>query len=273
MRGIAWDDKPADYLEILRHHLQDYYNVKMVIVDSPVELLAATREGLWDFVVTDWVMETEDGTEDKKIGLDLVHRLSGDLPVFVVTRQFKAIELSDFPNNVIFKSKSTLPAWMAHDIVSDLRSRGVFVDHRKVFLIKGMGSEADGSAQTLELFLEEIGLQVVTAKMDVQTEILQGLIDRMNECGAILAICTPDDLWPDGTRHVRHNVVLEIGIAVGLKRGLQRLIILQQWGPSPELKTHLPSDLSQVVSIRFYNQIEDVFGKLQSRLETLGAQI
>jgi hypothetical protein len=58
---------------------------------------------------------------------------------------------------------------------------------------------------------------------------------RINQwCGAIIAVCTADDEESCEVYQLRQDVLLEIDIeidlALGLNRGLQRLTILQQFG-------------------------------------------
>jgi predicted nucleotide-binding protein len=105
----------------------------------------------------------------------------------------------------------------------------------------------------------------------LQTEILNGLLQRMNECSAFISICTPDDKADDGTYRPRQNVLLEMGMAMGLSRGLQRLVPLQRWGPEKQDQAVLPSDLGGIVALRF-SKVENQLDALRSKLEGLGVR-
>jgi predicted nucleotide-binding protein len=48
----------------------------------------------------------------------------------------------------------------------------------------------------------------------------------------------------------RKNVLLEIGMVLGLPRGVNRLIALHGWGDTVEEQATLPSDLSGLLTLR-----------------------
>jgi len=259
------------------------YGITLEITSESKEFLRRFRDGSekWLFIVTDIYSADPPGTqtESPQVGLSIASRgVKAGLPVFVITKHpgkkeaTKTLDL--LQGDVIVKSKTTLVEWTADDIYQELSRRGLIVDKRKVFLIYGHDGAASGAREDLKVFLDhDLGLKVeAISAVDLKTEIVKGLLDKMNGCAAFLALCTADDEWHDGTRHPRENVMLEIGIALGLARGLDRLTILQRTGPkqSAELNAVLPSDLGGIVTMTFRDKIEAVFSDLKTRLGELG---
>lgn len=282
MRALAWDDEPHLYLEPLKQHLE-VYGIILEITSEPSEFLRRFRveSEKWDFIVTDIFSPDPPATpmDSPRVGLRIAKLgTQAGLPVFVITKHVdKAEALGLLSGDVIVKSKSTYVEWTADEIHQELSRRGLIVDRRKVFLIYGRDGKAMGAREKLDAFLKrDLGLKVEgMSAVNLKTEIAQGLLSKMNGCAAFVALCTPDDPWDDGTRHPRQNVMLEIGIALGLSRGLDRLSILQRIGPGqqPELNAQLPSDLHGIVTLRFYDKIEDIFPDLKQRLRELGVEI
>jgi len=277
MKALAWDDEP-EYLQLLKQHLA-MYGITLEITSDSVDFLRRFRDRSerWDFIVTDVFSKDPPGTEMESpvIGFKIAKLgVEEGLPVFVVTKHTnrrKALE--HLPGGAIVKSKTTLVEWAADDIYQELSRRGLIVDKRKVFLIYGSDGAAIGAREQLEAFLHELGLNVDgISAVNLKTEIATGLLDKMNECAAFLALCTADDEWRNGTRHPRQNVMLEIGIALGLSRGLDRLTILQRTGPdqTPALNAILPSDLSGLLTMTFRDKIDAIFPQLKQRLTELG---
>lgn len=94
----------------------------------------------------------------------------------------------------------------------------------------------------------------------------------MNNCGVIIALCTAEDQWKrDNTTHPRQNVMLEIGLAIGLWRGPERCIIRQQWGSGVDQQAVLPSDLGGLLTLRFETGVKECWNELRDRLKVLGA--
>jgi predicted nucleotide-binding protein/MinD-like ATPase involved in chromosome partitioning or flagellar assembly len=147
------------------------------------------------------------------------------------------------------------------------------VDRKKVFLIYGHDKSAPGTTGILKNFLVKHGLEVVTLSgVDFNKEIAKGLIDKMNSSAAIIAICTPDDKKGDGTFQPGQNVLLEIGMAMGLSKGVQKLTILQRWGVKEENQALLPPDLGGILTIKFEDSIEHKFDKIKKRLIDIGVE-
>ncbi|MFL5538475.1 MAG: TIR domain-containing protein, partial [Longimicrobiaceae bacterium] len=65
-------------------------------------------------------------------------------------------------------------------------------------------------------------------------------------------------------KHPRQNVLLEIGMAMGLSRGLERLIVLKHRDAT------LPSDLGGVLTLNFDDDVSATFPELETRLRELG---
>ena len=279
MKALAWDDKPQ-YLELLQRHLVRL-GIQLEIVTSETEFVERfLSEEVWDFVITDLLLEDSPVLgEDEIVGLRLASEIAASekgraLPIFVITGRYDRITPdSRLPNNVVIKSKSTSPGWQAGEIRQELSRRGLFVDRKRVFLIHGHDKTAPGATGRVGHFLRGNEIKVVTlGDSALKVEIAQGLLSKMNESGAFVAICTPDD--PAGSIwQPRPNVFLEIGLALGLSRGPQRLILLQRWGPGKEEQAVLPSDLGGLLTIRFEGEINLQFEKLTEHLRELGIEL
>ena len=275
MKALGWDDKPEEYFHALKQHLLRH-NIDMEIVEDEDEFVTKFSENDWDFIVTDLIHENAPTPgDDDRVGVRLADGVAKSvkgksMPIYVVTQHYDRLNLGDvaLPPTAILKSKSTHAGWMAGEIYEDLIRQGVYVDRRKVFLIYGHDKNAMGAKGRVEYFLNQLGISVeVIAGGNLEVEIAHGLISKMNTCAAIVAICTPDDELKNGSFHPRQNVLLEIGMAMGLSRGVNRLIILQKWGPREEDKAKLPSDLHGLIPIRFEGPVDDVFSKLEFRLK------
>jgi len=279
MRALAWDDKPDDYMQDLRRHFGTF-GIDLQIEADVGKFLEAYRSGGWQFVVTDLYLEISpaQGDLDPSHGVAVARNLSRDLAVYVVTGEYERMtrEQLGFPPGVVIKSKSTHPAWMAGEIVDDLKRRGLFYDPRRVFLIYGHDRGWTGLREKVRLFLKDDELEVIEISgVNLHTEILAGLLEKMTDCAAFIALCTPDDRI-DGTParyQPRQNVLMEIGMVLGLSRGLQRLTILQGWRPDPQHQAQLPSDLAGVVTIRMEGEFEHYHKQLRDRLIGLGVQM
>lgn len=284
IRGLAWDDRPEE-LQKLAEHLHKTYDISLEIEsdqDQFVHRFAAREHDPWDFVVVDMMLAAiHEGDAPMPVGGKLVRQIrtmSHDIPVFIITAAPELVYDVNlgisWPWFVI--SKSDLVSVMASDLQHKLAHLGVYVDRRKVFLVYGHDREAMGSREEVVDFLtKEKGLVVDTVSSeDLYTEILEGLVDRMRECAAVIIMCTPDDLCDSGQRYQpRANVLIELGLALGLKQGLKRVVILQRWGKHPKSKAVLPSDFGGVLTIRFGEYISHAFDQLTKRLKKAGLEI
>jgi predicted nucleotide-binding protein len=175
---------------------------------------------------------------------------------------------------VVIKSKSTLPVWFAKDIVENLKQKGVYVKRSRVFVIYGSDRLNPGLRSDVVGWLSRHGIQAdIIDPTTLKDQLLTGLIDRMQEAAAFVAICTPDDaVFEDGSSRKpsysqpRQNVLLEIGMVLGLPRGVNRLIALQAWGNTVEEQARFPSDLSGLLTLRVENGQVDWDGFQKSLL-------
>jgi predicted nucleotide-binding protein len=276
MRGLGWDDHPDDMAGI-KDELARYWNTELVIEKDQDEFARRLLLEEWDFVVTDLLDDNDTPYRPSEaVGARNASEAAKKVGVvFILTGTPSPVDLRvlKMPNNVILKSKDERASWLAGDIHRTLVQRGLYVEHNQVFLIYGRDVCADGATSSVHQYLDSLGLTV--CKGDVasfSTTIPSDLIKLMHPCAAFIAICTPDDPWEAGKRVPRGNVLFEMGIAVGLQRGLERLIILQKWGSKAEEQAVLPSDFGGNVPIRFYT-CENQFPILEERLKKLRVNI
>lgn len=280
MKGLAWDDNREDMEPLVKR--LERHGVFVELTDDVDDFNARLGAESWDLILTDLVNAKTGvrGEEDPHAGLRAIYQANTyakDAVIFLITHHMNVIGQGHvpLPPNVIAKSKSTYPEWLAMDIIHELRRQGVFVDRKRVFLIYGHDRKADGATGAVESYLSKHGVRVEkVAGANLTTELAAGLIDKMHRCAAILAICTPDDPAPmDGQRQPRQNVLLEVGMAMGLHRGLKRLVLLQKWGADDSERAYLPTDLSGVVTLRFATNVENAFNDLDAKLIALGVDI
>lgn len=280
MDALAWDDEPLGYIKNLAGHLKRL-GIDVTICDDEDQFIHALHDPTkkWDFVITDLVKANSPAflEDDPRIGAGIAQHVK-DIPVFLVTQHYSRFdpEKLGIPSHVVMRSKSTHPGWQAADIRDELRRRGMFTGRNKVFLIYGHDRNTPGATRAVEEHLSFLGVEVVKIKPEnLFSEIANGLVERMHDCGAIVAVCTPDDLVEDDQGKYyqpRQNVLMEIGVALGLARGMKRLTILQKYGAKPDEMARLPSDLGGVVPIRFDVGVEEKFDELESRLRKLGVK-
>lgn len=279
IRGLVWDDEAYnyDYMSNLKIRL-DRHGIEISLYDDRKLFTDALSFDEWDFVITD-LFHKELNHSNERPGVEIA-RYVADIkkskpwyPIFILTQHPEKLTREDFklPANVIFRYKDEVD-WMAYYIKEELVQRGVFVDRKAVFLIHHV--EKATHSEYAEKIKERLRLRklesVQIKSANLRTEITAGLLQKMNLCGAIIAVCTPDDEWKDGTFHPRENVMLEIGMALGLSRGFDRLIILQKIGEQKKDFAKLPSDLGGVLTIQFKESISDVFEELESKLQEIG---
>jgi hypothetical protein len=275
MNALAWDDEPNGYMADLAHYLLQFH-VKLTICAKEADFIHELNKGDWDFVITDLIREDKGGNQSP-LGAVIAQKAASQHTVFMITQHYQRIDPGKneygIPPQVIVKSKSTHPGWLAGEICEDLRKRGVYFHHKKVFLIYGHDRLADNATKNVTDYLTDSGLelQMVTPER-LFGEIANGLMERMHDCAAFVTICTPDDkVDVDGKMlyQPRQNVLFEMGMAMGLNRGLEKLVILQRWGKHVEEQAYLPSDLGGVVPIRFEGRVEDKLDDLRKKLVEL----
>ena len=282
MRALAWDDEPEPYLTSLRRFLEKYH-IDLHITTQENEFEAEFADGEWDFIVTDlWRANYPSHGEDDKLGVHLAREVANnpkgkEMPIFMVTQKYNPLSQSmveELPRNVILRSKSTSPGWMADSIYEELVRRGVYVNRKNVFLIHGHDRATDAATSTVQGFLIRNGANAIRMSGSaLWSELAEGTLKTMNNCAAFVAICTPDDNLEKGTFQPRQNVLLEIGMAMGLSRGLKRLTILQRYGNNPDEKAELPSDLGGLVPLRFAKEVRTALPDLYDRLLKLHVEL
>jgi hypothetical protein len=280
MRCLSVDDKPEEYIVDLHNNLA-HYNVECTLTTTPQEFLKRWDNEHWDFLTIDlfWV-DTPNLCDVAKHGMDLLERIKASpkgfsIPIFIVTGyQPEVQEIHDLPTNVRVKSKSTGACFLAFDLVTELRRINRWQDRSSVFLIYGRDCETPAGTEKLRLWFRDRGLtdRCVTPGTAVQ-DVSREVISAIKECGAVVALCTPDDEWADGSRHPRQNVLLEIGVALGHLGGPDRLAIVQRWGPQVGTRALLPSDLGGLITAKFESKVEEAFASLEERFRRGGLRL
>ena len=284
MHGLAWDDDPSEYMTPLAKAIR--------AIDESIVLQVTDREDAFvtqyakkrpDFVITDLAEEDASGEPDMSVGVRIAQKCAADeLPVYVITNHYDVLTPAKLglPEHVQIRSKATPPSWMAMAILDDLGKQGLRVSARRVFVIYGHDRATDGLSDSLIKFLQRRGLEVECIRgNNLDMEILDGLVSRMTGCSAVIAVCTPDDPICDPAMsriekyQPRPNVLLEMGLAMGLSRGLQRLIILQRWGDQIEKMAELPSNFGGVIPIRISGDFANAIPAILSRLSDLGVAL
>jgi predicted nucleotide-binding protein len=178
------------------------------------------------------------------------------------------------PGPVLYRSKDNMPGDLVNDIM-DFARANVF-DGRKVFLIYGHDRKSGNIRADIMRRLKDLGLDVKSITPEESMLSLSNqLIEKMSRCSGFIALCTPDDKVDEEWYQPRQNVLLEIGIVMGMGNGFERLILLQRWGSNPSERAQLPSDLAGALAIRFYdgNNYDDTLDALVRGLKERGLQI
>ncbi len=283
IRGLAWDDQPAEdnYIQRLKDALHRK-GVELTIYKNEDQFIEKAIDGKWDFLITDLYKSTrydatreDDVAHGKQVGVELlsaIQNTSIDCPIYCITHapEEAAAHLKSFPR-VLIRPKSLYPNWVADDIVRELTRLGRLLNRSKVFLIYAIGCDA---YRPIKSWLTNAGLTVERVGPGSLTEhISKGLVSTMSICGAIVAICTPDDkLAGDGPYQPRQNVLLEIGMSLALFRGHERLIILQQRRAANQngFEAELPSDLAGILTIPFAETTDEAIPTLEHALKARG---
>jgi predicted nucleotide-binding protein len=253
-------------------------NIIFEVMDDQGDFIESFGKRKPEFVVTDLAEQNLDtGEFDMQVGANIATHCAQHVPVYVVTGHYEAIAPGrlGIPDQVQIKSKTLHPSWMATSILEDLKRRGVYVDSKKVFVIYGHDAAMEGLTVEVANYLRSLGLDVDWIRDgNLGTQVLTGLLDKMNSCAAFVAICTPDDKLDGGARfQPRANVLLEMGLAMGLSRGLERLVILQKWGDTVADQAALPSDFGGLIPVRVQVDLHSATTSLRNRLVDLGVNI
>lgn len=273
--GLAWDDEPARYMDLLAENLL-LLDIRLDVTSRRPEFLRRFEPGTWNFVVLDLLDESLDPPDLYGIRLAKnvaeIRRSDPFFPIFVITNQTGLLTpqlYEGIPNNVNVRYKIGDPYSMALLIRDELRLRGAYTNPRKTFLAAPMINHAfTPEAAEIQHWLNERGQNIKPLDEQQSTaEIVESLLTEMAECRAIVVLCSADDARPDRTHQPRQNVILELGIALGTLGGLRRLIILKQ------NSAEMPTDLGGVVTLNFRNSPSEVFGQFEERLLKLGVDL
>ena len=292
MKGLAWDDRPGSGMERLRdalHRISDG-SMDLHVFSNQEDFALALSKRSYDYYVVDMFEGAQSSDPEASIhkestipsGVGIIENLltipqvaTGERPVYVYSNDPNGSyeQVKRFRQGIVVKDKKARVIWTAREILQDLKNRGVFVDKSRCFLV--FANHERTRAEELEKYLIAGGFTV--DKIDagnVTRGLLTEITQRMNSSGAIIAVCTADDHWRrDNTAHPRQNVVLEIGMAVGLARGPERLIILQQSNPSSvEETSQIPSDIRELLTLQFISDISEKHEELLMKLEAIGCE-
>lgn len=279
-RALAWDDRPADFLDSLKNKLVERNGVD-VVVTAQVEDFDEIfyEEGPWDFVILDVIDRTSDPEQPLQAGIRLAARLrksNPDIPIVFLTEDESIILNGEItiPGPVLQKPKSYPRGLLTLDILDFVKENLAPYDFSKVFVIYGHGKKANGFKDRVIHSLKQHGIKpVLISPENVTGSLSDGLVETMKECGAFVAICTPDDKVGEHWYQPRQNVLLEMGIAMGLPHGFQRLVILQRAGAESDKQARLPSDLGGAFTLQFYDEQEEPIKRMIDALENRKIQI
>lgn len=273
---LAWDDDPSERLLKLIDRLGKV-GVHVTLTTQTDEFLFKFDEDFWDFVILDVIDSTSDPEfPHREAGLDLAGRVrqrNKRIPIVFITSDGGVFaEERPTPGPVLYRSKDNLPSDLVNDIM-DFARANVF-DSKKVFIVYGHNRKSGNIKSDVIKRLEDVGLEVrLISPEDSMLPLMNQLVEKMAQCGCFVAICTPDDKVNEEWYQPRQNVLLEIGIVMGMAYGLERLILLQRWGNAPSEMAQLPSDLAGALAIRFHDNHEDALDDLVRGLKARGLQI
>ncbi|MEL7005947.1 MAG: TIR domain-containing protein, partial [Bacteroidota bacterium] len=272
-RALAWDDRPEDFLDSLSERLRQ--NKVDVVITNQVEDFDELfhDDYFWDFLILDILDGTSDPEYPSKAGIRLANRVrrsDPDIPIIFLTDDESIILSGEIiiPGPVLQMPKSYPRGMLTLDILDFAKKNLEPYDFSKVFVIYGHGKQANGLKDKVIHSLKEHGIDsVLISPENVMNSISEGLVDAMRSCGAFVAICTPDDQVADNWYQPRQNALLEIGIAMGLPNGFQRLVILQRAGAEPDKQAKLPSDLGGAFTLQFYDEHDEPIRRMINALE------
>jgi len=279
-KALAWDDEPDKYMAGLKARFESHHQVSVEIETERDEFFKRFENEEWDFVILDVIDKTAP-ENPQPAGLGLAQRIrerNQNIPIIFITGEASAVAQGHPVTGPVFpRSKSLSFGDMIMDILSFLKAN-VF-DYTRVFLIHGRDRKAGNIRGSIKQKLETLGLTIVEISPEGSPSLLADeLVSKMSPCGAFVALCTPDDKVNDGSTEwfqPRQNVILEIGIVMGLVHGLERLVILQRWGSQASEQARIPSDLEGKLSIRFNddNNYEDALDRMVQALTAMSLRI
>lgn len=263
-QALWWDDVPNEAqqrnIERTIEQLKEF-DVHVELIKNVVECLRRFEENpeRWDLVILDLADDSSNGPAEPEAGLRLavrLRRVRGDVPMVFLT-QDQSFILRGGPGPFIeepwlARHKGSFGKINALDMVMFLRRHDSRKDDSRVFVIYGHAAHCEGLREGIEEKITAYGATV--DKLDPGkelTSILDAVVKRMSRAGFFVAICSPDDKLDSGKHVPRGNVLVEIGIALGLPNVENRLIVLQRYGANAETRAELPSDLSGLFIERF----------------------
>lgn len=288
MRGLAWDDEynpdvenDKSYAALLQRSFRRW-SLELVVTNSADRFVELYEQADWDLVITDLFDErdTIEGSEgDPSDGLTIARRAArAGIPTYLITKRFDLVDPTKFglPSSVTVKSKSTKAGWMAKDIVDDLTARGLFRKREKVFLVEDSYSSSNRHFEAVASLVRNMGLQVVTANQaNYQSQGFEVLVSAMQNCAAVVSVCSPDTLSTSETGSQEWGpspfALLQIGISIGMPRGIERMTLLQVWGETVDTQARLPEFLDKIPTFQISGQgIAPHSSLLRARLQELG---
>lgn len=276
-RALAWDDEPDDYLTGLAARFKGHH-VTLEVETQRDEFWQRFNNEHWDFIILDVMDASDSENQLRPEGIKLAERIrkvNTRIPIVFITGQVGAIaEEAPISGPVSYRAKVLTHGDMINDILDFIKVN--LPDNTKVFLIYGHGRKSGNIKADVIKQLKALNLTVDFISPENSMSLLaSALIERMSPCGAFIALCSPDDKIDDKLYQPRGNVLLEIGIVMGLLHGLERLIILQRWGNDPREMAQLPTDLSGKLTIQFFdeNHYQDALDTMILNLNEMGLRI
>lgn len=272
--GLAWDDEPAAYMKGLAEELEQI-GIRLEVTAREEEFRDRVRGEQWRFVVLDLLDESFTPAKETGVALAnltaLVKRDDPSFPIFIATNHVTRLSEEVYralPPNAYARYKMEA-SWMAYLIRDELRLRGAYVNPAKVFLVGAMQSGTpDPAPKEVHDWLISRGVQSTPiASSVVDHAILVEILNSMEDSAAIVVVLTADDHMKDGEIHGRQNVILELGMALGLGGGMRRVAIVAQGN------VKVPSDLDGYLTLRFRTSPQEVLPELETRLRRMGVAL
>ncbi len=236
MKALAWDDKPEEYLDELKHHFEENTEVELVVVDDTSQFFRHLGQEHWDFIITELVLETGDD-QQKDEGIKVAHRCRNkytDLPIVLLTGDNDAIDraqgrFTEITHPRLFCSKDVTPEWIAYDIIDFVNLVNGKPKGNKVFI--GHGGKSNEWLKLEKFLTGDCNLEV--AEFDNEPaagkSIKERLIELVEASQFAILILTKEDEQIDGSFRARQNVIHEVGLFQGAL-GFDNAIVLIEEG-------------------------------------------
>jgi hypothetical protein len=152
VRGLAWDDRPEDYMLALQRRLEPL-EIGLEVHDDHGKFLAEFEQNDYDFVVLDLFKDKGANYQDvgRTLADSVAHAVSSKpwYPIFIVTEHLDRMlpeHHQNLPSSAFLRYKAD-PVFVAKLIKEDLVRRGVFTSRNKVFLIRSTAQPAAESVK------------------------------------------------------------------------------------------------------------------------------